>query len=172
MSSDGEGGAARKEKHMKCMILTCASQQDHDGTAGQTTDLPAWSPRDFAAMGALMEAFNGELVEPGDLIQTWALAAPLQTSRLGVRNTVPFDNRGLYGETHEVLAGYWIVEGNSFDRATEIAGRLAACPAPEHVAANAYADVRPTADSAAEGFVSDERRLQAALVGRDLDHEA
>jgi hypothetical protein len=171
MSSDGEGGAARKEKYMKCMILTCASQQDHDGTAGQTTDLPAWSPRDFA-MGAFMEAFNGELVEPGELIETWALAAPLQTRRLGAQKSVPFVTEGPYGETHEVLAGYWIVEGDSFDRATEIARRLVACPAPEHVAANAYADVRPTADSAAEGFVSDERRLQVALVGRDLDHEA
>jgi hypothetical protein len=49
-----------------------------------------------------------------------------------------------------VLAGYWIVECDSFDRATEIAGRLAACPAPEHVTANAYADVRPIMESAAE----------------------
>jgi hypothetical protein len=127
MSSDGEGGAARKEKYMKCMILTCASQQDHDGTAGQTTDLPAWSPRDFA-MGAFMEAFNGELVEPGELIETWALAAPLQTRRLGAQKSVPFVTEGPYGETHEVLAGYWIVEGDSFDRATEIARRLVACP--------------------------------------------
>jgi hypothetical protein len=42
-----------------------------------------------------------------------------------------------------VLAGYWIVECESFDRATEIAARLAACPAPAHVQAHAYADVRP-----------------------------
>ena len=47
-------------------------------------------------------------------------------------------------------AGYWILECDSFDRATEIAGRLATCPAPEHVTANAYADVRPIMESAAE----------------------
>jgi hypothetical protein len=48
-----------------------------------------------------------------------------------------------------VLAGYWIVECDSFDRATEIAARLAGCPAPEQVAATAVADVRPIADSVA-----------------------
>ena len=40
-----------------------------------------------------------------------------------------------------------LVECDSFDRATEIAGRLANCPAPPEVAATAVADVRPLADS-------------------------
>ena len=56
---------------------------------------------------------------------------------------------GPYAETQEVLAGYWIVECESFDRATEIAGRLANCPAPAEVA-SAVADVRPIADSRAD----------------------
>ena len=37
---------------------------------------------------------------------------------------------GPYAEAEEVLAGYWIVECESFDRATEIAARLTSCPAP------------------------------------------
>ena len=40
---------------MKYMILTYASQQDYDGMAGQPSDLPAWSPEDFAAMASFME---------------------------------------------------------------------------------------------------------------------
>ena len=35
---------------------------------------------------------------------------------------------GPYAEAEEVLAGYWIVECESFDRATEIASRLTSCP--------------------------------------------
>jgi hypothetical protein len=50
---------------------------------------------------------------------------------------------GPYAETTEVLAGYWIVECGTFDRATEIAAELGNCPAPEHVRATAVADVRP-----------------------------
>jgi hypothetical protein len=135
---------------MKYMILTYASQQDYDGMAGQATEPAAWSAEDFAAMTAFMEAFNTELVEGGELVETRGLAAPVHTRRLGAQNGVPFVTDGPYAETQEVLAGYWIVECASFDRATEIAGRLAECPAPEQVAANAYADIRPIMDSAAE----------------------
>jgi hypothetical protein len=101
-------------------------------------------------MVAFMQAFNTELAEAGELVETRALAAPVHTRRLGAQNGVPFVTDGPYAETQEVLAGYWIVECESFDRATEIAGRLAECPAPEQVRANAYADVRPIADSSAE----------------------
>ena len=135
---------------MKYMILSYASQQDYDGMAGRASDLPAWSADDFAAMASFMQVFNAELAESGELVETRALAAPVHTRRLGASNGVPFVTDGPYAETQEVLAGYWIVECNSFDRATEIAGRLAACPAPEHVVANAYADVRPIMESSAE----------------------
>ena len=62
---------------------------------------------------------------------------------------VPVVTDGPYAETEEVLAGYWIVECDSFDRATEIAARLAGCPGPVD-AASAFADVRPIAESRAE----------------------
>jgi hypothetical protein len=45
---------AEKERIVKYMILTYASQQDYDGMAGKTTDKPAWSAEDFAALGAFM----------------------------------------------------------------------------------------------------------------------
>ena len=46
-----------------------------------------------------------------------------------------------------MLAGYWVVECDSFDRATQIAARLADTPGPEHIRSRAYADVRPLAES-------------------------
>jgi hypothetical protein len=67
-----------------------------------------------------------------------------------LQDGVPVVTDGPYAETQEVLAGYWVVECESFDRATEIAGRLSRCPGPEHVAAKAFADVRPIAESQAE----------------------
>jgi hypothetical protein len=129
------------------MILTYASQRDYDGMAGKDGAQPAWSPRDFMAMAGFMETFNKELAESGELVETRGLTAPVHTRRLGSRDGVPVVTDGPYAETQEVLAGYWIVECDSFDRATEIAGRLANCPAPPEVAARAYADVRPIAES-------------------------
>jgi hypothetical protein len=140
-------GAGREESIVKYMILTYASQQDYDGMAGKDTGKPAWSAEDFAAMGAFMEKFNQDLAESGELVETRGLAAPVHTRRLGSRDGVPVVTDGPYAETQEVLAGYWVVECDSFDRATEIAAQFGNCPAPAQVAATAMADVRPIAES-------------------------
>jgi hypothetical protein len=137
---------------MKYMILTYASQQDYDAMGGKPGDGPAWSADDFAAMGAFMESFSRELEASGELVETRGLVAPVHTRRVrgGLQAGVPVVTDGPYAETQEVLAGYWIVECESFDRATEIATRLAKCPAPEFAAASAFADVRPIAESRAD----------------------
>lgn len=130
---------------MKYMILTYASQQDYDAMAGKPGDQPTWSAEDFAAIGEFMTSFNQELEHSGELVESRALAAPVHTRRLAGPGAVVTD--GPYAETEEVLAGYWIVECDSFDRATKIAARLSHAPAPEGAAARGYADVRPMADS-------------------------
>jgi hypothetical protein len=135
---------------MKYMILTFAAQRDYDGMAGRPGNEPAWSPADFAALGQFMTAFNHELEESGELVETRGLAAPVHTRRVHSPEGVAVVTDGPYAETEEVLAGYWIVDCEGFDRATEIAARLAGAPAPAAVALRAYADVRPIAESQAE----------------------
>jgi hypothetical protein len=49
---------------------------------------------------------------------------------------------GPYPETQEVLAGYTIVECESFDRATEIAARITKGPNPRDTSGD-YVEVRP-----------------------------
>ena len=130
---------------MKYMILTYGSQQDYDGMSGKSGSA-VWTPEAFEAMGVFMTDFNRQLEESGELVETRALVDPLHTRRVRLQNGIPVATDGPYAETEEVLAGYWIVDVDSFDRATEIAGRLSECPAPEGVAASAFADVRPIAE--------------------------
>jgi hypothetical protein len=133
---------------VKYMILIYASQQDYDALAGKPgAGQPGWSAVDFAAMGAFMESFTKDLAESGELVDTRGLTAPAHARRIRLRDGVPVVTDGPYPESEEVLAGYWIVECDSFDRATQIAARLADTPGPEHVRARAYADVRPVAES-------------------------
>jgi hypothetical protein len=135
---------------MKYLILTYGSQQDYDALAGKTAPgTTAWSAADFAAMGMFMESFARELTESGELVETRGLTAPVHARRIQLQDGVPVVTDGPYAETQEVLAGYWVVECESFDRATEIAARLSQCPGPEGVAERAYADVRPVAESQA-----------------------
>ncbi|MFB7717625.1 YciI family protein [Nocardia sp. NPDC056100] len=135
---------------MKYMILAYASQRDYDGMAGGTTETPAWTSEELAAMTEFMSAANQELADSGELIETRGLAAPVHTRRVSNGDGAPFVTDGPYAETQEVLAGYWIVECESLDRATEIAVQLGKCPAPGHLAGRGYADVRPIVDGATE----------------------
>lgn len=129
---------------MKYMILLYGSQRDYDLMAGKPTDQPAWSQEDVAAMHAFMEKWNRELVESGEFVDAHGLAAPVHTRRVhGLENGVPVVTDGPYAETEEVLAGYNIVECDSFDRATEIAARVTQAPSPGKDASGLYVDVRP-----------------------------
>ncbi len=134
---------------MKYMIMLYGSQQDYDILAGKPTDRSAWSADDVAAMHAFMESWHKELVESGEFVDGQGLAAPVHARRIQLSNGVPVVTDGPYPETQEVLAGYTIVECDSFDRATEIAGRLAECPHPGDPSTE-FVDVRPIIESPGE----------------------
>jgi hypothetical protein len=135
---------------MKFMISTYATQADYDAMGGKPAADAEWSQEQFEAMFAFMEAFNRELEESGELVETRGLDAPVHTRRIKLKAGLPVATDGPYAETQEVLAGYWIVDCASFDRATEIAAKLSEIPSPEAVRARAFADVRPIVESSAE----------------------
>jgi hypothetical protein len=134
------------------MIMMAGSQRDYDMLAGKATDSAAWSPEEIAKLHEFMGAWNNELVESGEFVDARGLAAPVHTRRVQLRDGVPVVTDGPYAETQEVLAGYTIVECESFDRATEIAARLANTPHPEHATLSHewYVDVRPIGEGGGE----------------------
>ena len=132
---------------MKYMIMVYASQQDYDRMTGKDSGGPAWDAEQFAAMGAFMESFNKGLTESGELLDTRGLTAPAHSRRIHLRDGAPVVTDGPYAETQEVLAGYWLVDCESFDRATEIAAGLTACPGPVDITDRTVVDVRPVAGS-------------------------
>src|SRR6201990_1325189 len=78
-------GAGRTQT-VKYMILTFASQQEYQEMVGQPSKQPAWTPEEWAALGAFMQAFNQELLDSGELVENRGLSAPGATRRgaLGV----------------------------------------------------------------------------------------
>jgi len=133
---------------MKYMILLYGSQQDYDAMAGKPVPGgPGWSPADFAAVVAFMESFTRGLVESGELVETRGLTHPAHARRIRLQQGAPVVTDGPYAESEEVLAGYWIVDCASLDRATQIAARLTETPGPEQVRARAVVDLRPIAES-------------------------
>ena len=128
---------------MKYMIMLMGSQKDFDMMA-------AWSADDLAALYTFMGKWNNALVESGEFVDAKGLSAPIHARRITVQKGVPVVTDGPYAETQEVLVGYTIVECASFDRATEIAGQLAATPHPAgaDLGRDWYVDIRPTEEGA------------------------
>jgi hypothetical protein len=137
---------------MKYMIMMYGAQRDYDVLSGTDTDRPAWSAEDVAAMHTFMAEWNNDLVKSGEFVDAQGLTAPVHARRIGLKDGVPVVTDGPYAETEEVLAGYTIVDCASFDRATEIALRLADTPHPKDARLDHewYVDVRPIADSIAD----------------------
>jgi hypothetical protein len=130
---------------MKYMIMLYGSQQDYDVLSGKPADKPPMSAEDVAAMHKYMESFHRTLAESGELVDARGLTAPVHARRVQLRDGTPVVTDGPYPETQEVLAGYTIVECDSFDRATEIAAGLVN---PD--AQGEYVDVRPIVEGIAD----------------------
>jgi hypothetical protein len=113
---------------MKYMILVYGSQQDYDSLTGTDDARQATSAEESAAIGGFLTEFTGDLAASGELVDAQGLTAPVLARRVHLRDGAPVVTDGPFAETEEVLAGYWIVDCASFDRATEIAVRLNRAP--------------------------------------------
>jgi hypothetical protein len=74
----------------------------------------------FRYYGALTE----ELAASGELIVTEALADPSLTRRVTVRDGQTVTSDGPFAEAKELLAGFFLVECDSMERAVELAVRM------------------------------------------------
>jgi hypothetical protein len=74
----------------------------------------------FRYYGAITE----ELAASGELIVTEALADPSLTRRVTVRDGQTLTSDGPFAEAKELLAGFYLLECDSMERAVEVAARL------------------------------------------------
>jgi hypothetical protein len=101
-----------------------------------------WSPDDFKAHIAFMHRFNKELTEAGEFVGGEGLTPPGQAKvvRAG-KNGVPVTD-GPFLESKEFLAGYWIVDVDTPERAYELAAKASAAPGPGGAPLNMAIEVR------------------------------
>ncbi|MFE2145298.1 YciI family protein [Streptomyces sp. NPDC059456] len=117
---------------MKYLVMVQGAQADYDAMNGKASShSPAWSEQELRAMFAYMGAINDDLAETGEFIDGQGLVEPARTRFVTAdAQGRPVVTDGPYGETKEVLAGYWVLDCASLERVTEIAARVARCPAP------------------------------------------
>jgi hypothetical protein len=89
-----------------------------------------------------MIGFSKELGASGELVSAEGLAMPDQAKvvRAG-KDGAPITD-GVFPESKEFLAGYWIVDVETPERAYEIAARASAAPGPGGIPLNMPIEVR------------------------------
>ncbi|MEO6237346.1 MAG: YciI family protein [Vicinamibacterales bacterium] len=123
---------------MKYMLMM------HAPRAGWTTaGIGTWPLDDVKAHIAFMKTFAGELKDAGELVGAEGLAGPEQARIVRAGATgAPEVTDGPFAEAKEFLAGYWIVDCDSEERAYEIAARASAAPGKGAVPLNMPIEVR------------------------------
>src|SRR6266700_7597955 len=88
----------------------------------------AWPEKDVQAHFAVLRAISKDLTESGEFVTTEGLAWPEQAKivRAG-KNGRPITD-GVFPESKEFLAGYWIVDVENTERAYAIAAKGSAAP--------------------------------------------
>lgn len=94
---------------------------------------------------AYYASLNDELADSGEMIVSEALADPSQALRVTVRDGRTITTDGPFAEVKEQLAGFYLVDCETTQRALEIAARI-----PE--AALGLVEVRPVMDLSAMGM--------------------
>ncbi|MEO8563420.1 MAG: YciI family protein [bacterium] len=91
----------------------------------------AWKPEDWEAHLAHFGRLNADLKEKGELVDIVVLTPPAQAKLVRAGSPgMPVETDGPFPETKEFLAGYWLVDVESAERAYEIAGNASDAPGP------------------------------------------
>jgi len=101
-----------------------------------------WSKEDLQRNLEFMQGFNEELQHAGVSVDTKGLARPQEAKivRAGDRGEAVTD--GVFPESKEFLAGYWVIDVENPDQAYNIAARASAAPGPGGKPANMPIEVR------------------------------
>jgi hypothetical protein len=121
---------------MKYILMMNGKKSDFEGYA-------SWSKEDIQANVAFMRKFSKELKDSGVFVSTEGLGWPSEAKlvRAG-KDGAPITD-GIFPESKEFLAGYWIIDVESPEQAYQIAARASQAPGAGGKSANMPIEVRP-----------------------------
>jgi hypothetical protein len=88
----------------------------------------SWPKKDLEAHIAFMIGFAKKLGAAGELVGAEGLASPSQARLVRAGDGGKPVTDGVFPETKEFLAGYWVVQVDSAERAYRIAAEASAAP--------------------------------------------
>ncbi|MGA7170615.1 MAG: YciI family protein [Candidatus Sulfotelmatobacter sp.] len=105
--------------------------------------VPSWPKKDLQAHIAFMMGLNKELHERGELVSAEGLSFPDQAKLVWAGEDGRPITDGVFPESKEFLAGFWIIDVDSAERAYDIAAQISAAPGPGGAPLNMPIELRP-----------------------------
>ncbi len=125
---------------MKYILMMTGTKANWDAYA-------KWSKDDVAGNVAFMRAFSKELKDSGVFVATHGLAFPREAKTVRAGDSGEPITDGVFPESKEFLAGYWIIDVEIPEQAYKIAARASTAPGPGGKPANMPIEVRRIMES-------------------------
>ena len=120
---------------MKYILMMNGRKTDFESYAG-------WSKEDLQANVAFMRAFSLELKDSGVFIASEGLGWPNEARLVRADSNGEPITDGVFPESKEFLAGYWVIDVESPEQAFAIAARLSQAPGVGGTSASRPIEVR------------------------------
>ena len=121
---------------MKFMLMMNAPRGDGDW------NVMKWPPDAFQAHIQFMNDFAGRLESSGEFIDGQALSPDGVWVRYDGEGRPPVTD-GPFAETKDLIAGWMVIDVDSYERAIELAGELSAAPGAGGEPIHEWLEVRP-----------------------------
>ncbi|GAA2598787.1 YciI family protein [Streptomyces violaceus] len=114
------------------------------GAPAPVNDAPMdqWSPEEISAHLQYMNDFAARLEKTGEFVSSQALAPEGAWVRYDGEGRPPVTD-GPFAETKDLIAGWMIIDVDSYERAVELAGELSAAPGAGGKPIHEWLEVRP-----------------------------
>jgi hypothetical protein len=124
---------------MKYLLL-----KHYRGAPATVNDVPMdqWTPEEVDAHVQFMRDFAARLEETGEFADTQALAPEGAFVRYDGEGRPPVTD-GPFAETKDLIAGWYVIDVESWDRAVQLAGELSAAPGAGGKPIHEWLEVRP-----------------------------
>lgn len=119
------------------------------GAPAAVNDVPMdrWTPGEITAHIQYMNDFADRLKHSGEYVDSQALSADGAWVRSDGSGRPPVTD-GPFAETKDLIAGFMIIDVDSYDRAVELAAELSAAPGAGGAPIHEWLEVRPFLTSA------------------------
>ncbi len=105
--------------------------------------VPSWDKKDLQAHVAFMMSLNKELKASGEFVLAEGLSFPGEAKLVRAGDDGMPITDGVFPESKEFLAGFWIVDVSTPERAYALAARISAAPGPGGAPLKMPIEVRP-----------------------------